>query len=134
MTSTAIAATPPRSPATCQPVKPHSLNAAPPVENSVAAAKTRRRNAAWLARSSSISGPWQARPPAPRRVISMRHHPPQELAMYARSTILPLATLAALGLGGCGGARPGPAAPEPAPPPPRGAVALGGLGQGPPSP
>src|SRR5438093_1605228 len=69
MTSTAIAATAPRSPATCQPVKPHSLNAAPPVENSVAAAKTRRRNAAWLARSSSISGPWQARPPAAERDV-----------------------------------------------------------------
>jgi len=35
--------------------------------------------------------------------------------MYARSTILPLATLAALGLGGCGGARTGQAAHEPAP-------------------
>src|SRR5438094_294656 len=129
MTSTAIAATAPRSPATCQPVKPHSLNAAPPVENSVAAAKTRRRNAAWLARSSSISGPWQACPPAPRRVISMRHHPPQELAMYARSTILPLATLAALGLGGCGGARTGQAAHEPAPAPSGDVVTLEALGK-----
>ncbi len=46
MTSTATAATAPRRPATCQPVKAHSLNAAPPVENSVAAARIRRRDAA----------------------------------------------------------------------------------------
>src|SRR5438094_2476059 len=130
MTSTATPATARGSPATCQPVKPHSSNAAPPVENSVAAAKTRRRNAAWLARSSSISGPWQARPPAPRRGILMRHHPPQELAMYARSTILPLATLAALGLGGGGGARPRQGAPAAAPAPSADGVALGGPGEG----
>src|SRR5256885_17014384 len=56
---------------------------------------------------------WQPRPLAPRRVSSM-HQPPQEHAMYARSTPLPLAVVAALALGGCGGAGTR-AAHEPAP-------------------
>src|SRR5438445_659920 len=45
----------------------------------------------------------QTRSLAPRRVSSM-HQPPQEHAMYARSTPLPLAVVAALAIGGCGGA------------------------------
>src|SRR5438552_15333248 len=45
----------------------------------------------------------QTRSLAPRRVSSM-HQPPQEHAMYARSTPLPLAVVAALAFGGCGGA------------------------------
>src|SRR2546422_4319484 len=56
----------------------------------------------------------QTRSLAPRRVSSM-HQPPQEDAMYARSTPLPLAVVAALALGGCGGAGGQAAAHEPAP-------------------
>src|SRR5256885_16446214 len=55
----------------------------------------------------------QTRSLAPRRVSPM-HHPPQEHAMSARSTPLPLAVVAALALGGCGGAGTR-AAHEPAP-------------------
>src|SRR2546430_13693852 len=66
----------------------------------------------------------QTRSLAPRRVSSM-HQPPQEHAMYARSTPLPLAVVAALAFGGCGGAG-GPAGvAETAPPPPSALVMLG---------
>src|SRR5207253_3816978 len=48
------------------------------------------------------SFPSQTRPPAPRRVSSMQQTR-QEHPMYARSTPVPLAVVAAFVLAGCGG-------------------------------
>src|SRR2546428_7532706 len=96
MANTAIAATAPRSPATCQPVNPDSLKAAPPVENRVAANRTRRRDPA------ALTPPCRWHAPRPARSFDGERSL-QEPAMYARSLTLALGAL--LLLEGCGGGR-----------------------------
>src|SRR3989442_13751878 len=96
MANTAIAATAPRSPATCQPVNPDSLKAAPPVENRVAANRTRRRDPA------ALTAPCRWHAPRPARSFDGERSL-QEPAMDPRSLTLGLGAL--LHLEGSGGAR-----------------------------
>src|SRR3989454_8719291 len=107
MANTAIAATAPRSPATCQPVNPDSLKAAPPVENRAAANRTRRRA------PGALTPPCRWHAPRPGRSLDGERSL-QEPAMYARSLTLALGAL--LLLEGCGSASRGtrgPGAPAP---------------------
>src|SRR5206468_4129905 len=84
----------------------------------------RRRTAPAERRTAGVAGyaatparrsfPSQTRPPAPRRVSSMQQTR-QEHPMYARSTPVPLAVVAAFVLAGCGGGAGSQAGHEPVP-------------------